>query len=100
MIFTQLEERGLDLEGLPGIMFRHSVVYVDQPSGSDDMELNFARQIVRFAGGQVPDDLDDLDITQIVVGQDPSRLKELRQIVSKLVYHRRIAEELRLLTLW
>jgi ABC-type arginine transport system ATPase subunit len=82
-IFTQLEERGLNLDEMPGVMFHHSVVYIDQLASSEDLDLDFARQIVRFAGGKVIDELDDLNITQIVVGHDRSRLKQLRQTTSR-----------------
>jgi DNA ligase-4 len=97
VIFTQLEERGLDLEQLPGVMFRRSVVYIDRSPGEDDMNLAFARQIVVFAGGRVLDDISDSDITQIVVGQDRSRLKQLRQTISKSVDYTQ-ANGLQLLT--
>ena len=82
-LFAQLEERGLDLDELPGVMFRNSVIYIDQSPGSEDMDLDFARQIVTFAGGRIVENLDDSNITQIVIGQDRSRLKQLRQAISR-----------------
>jgi DNA ligase 4 len=83
--FGQLTERGIDLDELPGVMFRHCTVYFDKTSDSDDMDLDLAQRIVRFASGQVVDNVEDPKVTHIVVGNDLSRLKQLRQTISKLV---------------
>jgi hypothetical protein len=83
--FSQLTERGFDLDELPGVMFRHATVYFDKLPDSDDMDLDFAQRIVRFASGQIVDNLKDSKITHVVAGNDLSRLQQLRQTISKLV---------------
>lgn len=103
ILLSQLQEHGVDLEELPGYMFRDSVVYVDQGSAwhSDrvngesgqyseaslvDIPLRLAGQTVRFAGGILADTIDE-DVTQVITKDEKESVKALRQ---------RIAEKMRI----
>ena len=98
----QMEDHGQDLEDMPGWMFRHALVYLDTEeaatennlnadgdgavrSALKDMELTIAGHVVAFAGGDASQDLRDAAITHVVVGKDRSRLKKLRQAISRYV---------------
>ena len=81
MFFSQLEDHGIDVDELPGNMFRRVVAYFD--NDESDEEACFAEQIVKFANGKVVKTLDDVKITHIVVGNDKSRLDNIRVTVSK-----------------
>lgn len=95
---NQSEDHDLDLHELPGWMFRGLTIYLDKLSPADrpsqngdggpvrsftsDMELDLAGQVVRLAGGTVQEDLDDSNITHIVVGDDRSKVRRIRQTLS------------------
>ncbi|KAF2838289.1 ATP-dependent DNA ligase [Patellaria atrata CBS 101060] len=92
----QVEANGLNAEELPAWMFRDVVVYLDKPwadanSVTDlpvqtkplDIELELADQIITFCGGRVLGSLDDLSITHILVGEDRSRISNMRKEVAK-----------------
>ncbi|KAF2087353.1 DNA ligase 4 [Saccharata proteae CBS 121410] len=81
----QMSDHGNELDSLPGWMFRGLRVYVEKPAAADGdaTRLDLAAQVFRFAGGEVMGSLDDSGITHVVVGDGQSRLKELRQAVSR-----------------
>jgi DNA ligase-4 len=87
-LLTQFRDHGVDFSDYPGWMFRRAVIYFDnQPQHGDnlDLEVHLLIQIVEFAGGRIVDDVEDRDVTHILVGEDRSRLKELRAIISRCV---------------
>lgn len=89
---TRLLEDDNDLKNLPGWMFEGLVVYVDFSSANhpgpptatmrqDDLRLNQACNIARFAGAQLMGELQP-GVTHVLVGEDRSRHKALRQQVN------------------
>jgi hypothetical protein len=92
-LLTQFHDHGVDFGDYPGWMFRRSVIYFDRPpqqsngswSSSPNLDLSLLQQTVEFAGGQVVHDVEDTKVTHIIVGEDRSRLKELREIISRSV---------------
>lgn len=99
----QLHQDGQDLGELPGWMFNGSTAYVDlgslaernglknrgkpEDAESFDIRLKLAANIVKFAGGKTTDDLQDRRITHIVVGDDGSRLKSIREQLKWYALH-------------
>jgi DNA ligase-4 len=81
VFFSQLEDHGIDVDELPGNIFRRVVAYFD--CGESDEEARFAEQIVTFANGKVVKTLDDVKITHIIVGNNKSRLDHIRVTISK-----------------
>ncbi|OCL03625.1 DNA ligase 4 [Glonium stellatum] len=87
------DDHGLDFGALSSFMFRSVTIYLDKAPihGSDQMlqqrsaepALDLARNAVRFGGGKVTDDLNDTTITHVIVGQDRSRLKTIRETISR-----------------
>jgi DNA ligase-4 len=92
-LLTQFHDHGVDFGDYLGWMFRRAVTYFaiapkesyGSVSPSTSLDLHLLTQIVIFAGGRVVDDVEDKDVTHIVVGEDRSRLKELRNIISRFV---------------
>jgi len=92
-LLTQFHDHGVDFGDYPGWMFRRSVIYFDKPTNepegpSSNLDVDLLIQTVEFAGGRIVDDVEDREVTHIVVGEDRSRLKELRGIISRFVSHR------------
>jgi DNA ligase-4 len=100
-LLAQFKEHNPDLGETPGWMFHGLVVCFDKKEktidelNSDasiddtytyDLDTKLAGQIVYFAGGRLVDDLDDANVTHIVVGEDRERLKEIRGRNSLLVF--------------
>ncbi|KAI9774767.1 MAG: DNA ligase (ATP) [Geoglossum umbratile] len=92
----QLHQDGQDLGELLGWIFSESMAYVDLGSVAErnglgdreklgeeaeslDLRLKLAANVVRFAGGKITDDLRDRRITHVVMGDDHSRLKSIRE---------------------
>ncbi|KAH0565149.1 DNA ligase (ATP) [Trichoglossum hirsutum] len=92
----QLHQEAQDLGEPPGWIFSRSIVYVDlhslakqnglqrgEESGGNteifDLRLQLASNMVRFAGGRITEDLQDRAITHIIIGDDSSRLKSIRE---------------------
>ncbi|KAF2758851.1 ATP-dependent DNA ligase [Pseudovirgaria hyperparasitica] len=86
----------IDMGGLPGCVFRGVVVYFDNGSSDtvmededvcstgkeDKLSMFLATNIVRFGSGRTCGDLDDCNITHVVIGKDRSRLKDIRSQIS------------------
>lgn len=100
VFLQQLEDRGSFDQELPGWMFRRCVVYfhgkTHQPeftNGTEhtaeaepsamSLDLEMASSIVRFAGGTVVEGLNDKAITHIVVEIGSTRLRELRETMTR-----------------
>ena len=95
----ELEEHENDLGDLSGWMFKSLVLYVDgryqlRPNGvtggslpeslsPEDLEFILACNTARFAGAQVVTDLADERITHVVVGEDKSGLRPIRETLSR-----------------
>jgi DNA ligase-4 len=92
-LLTQFHEHGVDFGDYPGWMFRRCVIYFDKPvhhsSGLDgfsfDIDSAILSQIVEFAGGRIVDDVEDTEISHIVIGEDKSKLKGILEIISRFV---------------
>lgn len=80
--FLQLEAHDVDVDDMYGIMFRRTVVYFDK-ADSTDLDMEYAELILRMANGTIVNDVDSDLLTHIVVGEDRSRLSELRKIISR-----------------
>lgn len=86
----ELEEHGNDLGALPGWMFEGLLVYTDgqlaNGASSTDKDLNFrtkqACDIARFAGARLTNDLKE-KVTHVLVGEDRSSTRVLRQRISE-----------------
>jgi DNA ligase 4 len=81
LFFNQLEEHGINVEDLPGNIFRRMVAFFD--NDGSDVEMRFAEQIIRFANGKIANGLEDTGITHVVIGRDRSRLDEIKSTVSR-----------------
>ena len=87
-LLAQLEEQGLDVDEAPGWMLRDMVVYFDRLDttskieSAEETQLKFAERVVQMTGGSVSKDIDDITITQVVVGEDRERLKVVRESIS------------------
>lgn len=88
---TQLDGKHQDLGELPGWMFWRMLLYVDllaehSRSPRQDqgilLRMKLASNMARFAGAGLTSDLNDQDITHIVVGSDRVRWRELRREIS------------------
>ena len=80
--FNQLDEHGVDVDDMPGTMFRRTVVYFDK-ADSADLNMEYAQHVVRMANGTLVNDLDNELLTHIVVSEDRSRLSDLRKTISR-----------------
>ena len=83
----ELEERGSDLGELLGCMFEGSLLYTDRQLASlTDKDPGFrtkqACDTARFAGAGFTNDLKE-GITHVLVGEDSSTTRALRQKISK-----------------
>lgn len=91
--FDEPEDQGLDLGSMPGWVFHGVTAYFDNNTSFSngevtndsigDLDVTLAKYTLRYAGGQVSDDLSDSGITHVIVGSDLSRLPELREALSR-----------------
>lgn len=94
LLLAQFKEHNPDLADTPGWMFNGLVIYfdkkgqtIDQLEGDTkpedetgyDLDTKLAGHIVHFAGGRLATDLDDTEITHVVIGGDENRLREMRE---------------------
>jgi len=99
ILVDQLLNHGVDLEDLPGYMFRNCTVFVDEnhaecsdhSNGASadledemviDLPLRLASQTLRFAAGSVASRVTDEGITHIIASEGNDRVKALRQQVA------------------
>lgn len=90
----QLDEQHYDLDEPPGWMFRGTVMYMHPPAEDFQcpqqeqdviLRAKLASNVARFAGANITNDLDDTEITHIVVRANQNhrdRMRDLRQEVS------------------
>lgn len=86
----ELEKHGNNLEELPGWMFDDLLLYTGQQLADDaslidndpDSRMKQAYDTARFAGARLTNDLKE-GVTHVLVGQDGSVTRSLRQAVSK-----------------
>ena len=86
----ELEEHENDLGAFPGWMFEGLLLYTDRQLASDasltDKDLEFrtkqACDTARFAGARLTNDLKE-GITHVLVGEDRSSTRVLRQRISE-----------------
>ena len=88
----RLEEQQYDLSELPGWMFWGMVLYMHPPAADFEfpqreqdviLRVKLASNAARFGGANITNDLDNTEITHIVLGvNDRDRLRELRKEVS------------------
>lgn len=77
---AELEEHGNELGELRGWMFEGLLLYSDQQLANDRMKQ--ACDTARFAGARLTDDLEE-GITHVLVGEDKSTTRTLRQRTSE-----------------
>ncbi|KAF2670149.1 DNA ligase [Microthyrium microscopicum] len=99
--YAQLESHGIDLDESPGSMFRRTVVYFDAPE-DDNLDAQFAQQVVQFGNGTIANSLGDKSITHVIVGANSqaSRLKEIRSEMSSRRQVPRVVDMIWVLECW
>ena len=101
----ELAERGIELEGMAGWLFKSLVVYFDRaedPDGRMEIDVespieevesqasssDLAASIVAFAGGRVACDLQDKELTHVVLtSKSKGRTRAMRQFFKKYEDH-------------
>lgn len=86
---NELEEHGNDLGELPGWMFEGLLLYTDRQLASDasmtdkdpNLRMKQACDTARFARARLTNDLQE-GVTHVLVGQDRSTTRALRQKTS------------------
>lgn len=90
-----LENHPEEFEETPGWIFHNSLIYLDTVNSAVKNKLEpfnpqrgirqwpilLAEELVEFGGGSVTDNFHDLDITQIVVGDDKRRIQSMRSML-------------------
>lgn len=87
---SELEQHGHDLGELPGWMFEGLLLYTDGQLANDasltdeksDFRMKQACDTARFAGARLTNDLKE-GITHVLVGEDRSTTRALRQKTSE-----------------
>ncbi|KAH8781273.1 DNA ligase I [Diaporthe sp. PMI_573] len=86
--YDQLEARGHELPRSSGFVFRRCRIYLAQVEGKEHrLTTARLRAWIRFGGGEVADDLDDGDVTHVVVvsdGDDEGARKVARDINTRV----------------
>lgn len=96
----ELDDHHHSLGGLRGWMFSGLVIYADcgvsakennldggtesETQGSD-IRVSLACDLAKFAGARIVHSIHDENITHIIVGEDPSKVKKIRQAIQRLV---------------
>ena len=74
-LLEQLNERGNELDAMPGFMFQGVVAYFA------DVAVESVRLLV-FAGGKTVKSIENGNVTHVVVAKNSARLGEMRQVIS------------------
>ncbi|QPC60241.1 hypothetical protein HYE67_002472 [Fusarium culmorum] len=92
----QLEERGKDLGPLKSLTFRRCVVLFHAVEAGDK-RMSRLENLVRYGGGSVTGDANDLSVTHVVIqGDDPMQVGEAAGMIRKEISSRSI--QLRVVT--
>lgn len=75
LLIEQLREHGHLGNEVRCWMFRNLKIYLDNGSDSDELRMKLVYNLIRFAGGQIVDTLDDKNITHVVVGNKAGQLR-------------------------
>jgi DNA ligase-4 len=94
----QGEDHDLNITSLPGFLFRGLTVYFDYGSLQRNdsagilqgLTLDIASYTIRTGCGKATENLEDKEITHVVVGEDSSRLKEIRGVLAQRARQPRI----------
>ncbi|KAM5375069.1 hypothetical protein ACJA88_007734 [Fusarium oxysporum] len=90
----QLEEHGKDLGRLRSFTFRRCVVLFHAVEAGDN-KISRLKHLVKYGGGNVTDDTDDLSVTHVVIeGDDPMQVGEAADMVRKELSSRRLQPRL------
>ncbi|KAK7960776.1 hypothetical protein PG988_011990 [Apiospora saccharicola] len=105
LFVNQLEEHGHDLGNLKCHMFRRNVVYFAAGESISPIRVLKFRNWVRFSGGIVSEDLDDISVTHVVVvGADEQNERDLsagvRTVISQRTPVPRVVTQLWLKECW
>ncbi|KAK8108850.1 DNA ligase 4 [Apiospora sp. TS-2023a] len=105
LFVNQLEEHGHDLGNLMCHMFRRNVVYFAAGESVSPVRVLKFRNWVRFGGGIVSEDLDDISVTHVViVGADEQNERDLsagvRTVISQRTPVPRVVTQLWLEECW
>lgn len=98
-LLQQLRDHGVELNDLPGWMFRGLTVYVSSLADSShihadvdgspisfellDLSLDLISQKVLSSGGRLSDNLHDTDITHVVIRKNCAQLTQIRAMLSR-----------------
>jgi DNA ligase-4 len=91
-LLTQFRNHNIDFGNIPGFLFQELVIYFDKPSTpphsngipeNTSLEQELLGQTVQFAGGTISQDVHDETVTHIIIGDDTSRVKDIRGILSR-----------------
>ncbi|KAF4461772.1 dna ligase 4 [Fusarium albosuccineum] len=86
----QLEEHGKDLGNLRSFIFRHCVILYHRVD-VDDNRISRLKHFVKYGGGLVTADTNDLSATHVVIeGDDPMQVGEAADMVRKELSSRRV----------
>lgn len=95
---AELGAHGHDLEHSIGSMFEGLYIYIDRPKHAStdilkqerpsstaplDLRLRMASNTARFAGARLAEGLNDENITHVAIGEDRSRLRSIRETISR-----------------
>ena len=90
----QLEEHGKDLGRLRSFTFRRCVVLFHAVEAGDN-KISRLKHLVKYGGGNVTDDTNDLSVTHVVIeGDDPMQVGEAADMVRKELSSRRVQPRL------
>lgn len=96
-LLDQAEHHDLEIRVLPGFMFHGLTIYLDKASldtdqtatngrpvksVSSNLALSLAGNTIRIGAGKISKDLTDMSITHVIIGEDRSRLRSIREIIS------------------
>ncbi|KAI9876992.1 MAG: DNA ligase (ATP) [Pleopsidium flavum] len=97
----ELEAHDHGLGQLSGWMFKGLVMYIDKAEpaqrdglngelydifGPSDLRLHMASNTARFAGARLAENLENQNITHVVVGNDRSRVKSIREALKRQAF--------------
>ncbi|KAF5720709.1 DNA ligase 4 [Fusarium globosum] len=90
----QLEEHGKDLGRLRSFTFRRCVVLFHAVEAGDN-KISRLKHLVKYGGGNITDDTNDLFVTHMVIeGDDPMQVGEAADMVRKELSSRRVQPRL------
>ena len=79
-----LESHGINLYIEPGNMFAKSIIhFLDANTEDGNIDMEIAKQTVRFCGGSIARSLEDAKLTHVVIADGRDNVAELRRAMSR-----------------